>query len=99
MQSLCYYCMTPTMAGNTCTVCGRPPAPFSKKTDAGVLPPGTELDNGSVIVGAKIGRGGFGITYRALDKQRINRRYSAVAVEIGICKLLVRQRFYIQYIS
>ena len=69
MQSLCYYCMTPTMAGNTCTVCGRPPAPFSKKTDAGVLPPGTELDNGSVIVGAKIGRGGFGITYRALDKQ------------------------------
>ena len=69
MQSLCYYCMTPTMAGNTCTVCGRPPAPFSKETDAGILPPGTELDNGSIIVGAKIGRGGFGITYRALDKQ------------------------------
>ena len=69
MQSLCYYCMTPTMKGNTCSVCGRPAASLSQENDAGVLPPGTELDGGSVIVGAKIGRGGFGITYRALDKE------------------------------
>lgn len=69
MQSLCYYCMTPTMAGNICTVCKKSPPPFSKEKDAGVLPPGTELDDGGVIVGVKIGRGGFGITYRALDKK------------------------------
>ena len=69
MQSLCYYCMTPTMKGNTCSVCGKPAVSLSQENDAGVLPPGTELDGGSVIVGAKIGRGGFGITYRALDKE------------------------------
>lgn len=69
MESLCYYCMTPTMAGKKCTVCGRPPAVFSPTTDAGILPPGTELDGGSVVVGTRIGRGGFGITYRALDRE------------------------------
>ena len=69
MESLCYYCMTPTMAGKKCTVCGRPAVVFSQQADAGTLPPGTELDNGSVVVGARIGRGGFGITYRALDRE------------------------------
>ena len=55
------------MVGKTCRVCGKPQAVFSMEKDAGVLPPGTELDGGSVIVGTRIGRGGFGITYRALD--------------------------------
>ena len=58
------------MVGKTCRVCGKPQAVFSIEKDAGVLPPGTELDGGSVIVGTRIGRGGFGITYRALDCEK-----------------------------
>ena len=69
MESLCYYCMKPTMKGKTCSVCGKPAPVFSRDKDAGILPPGTELDDGSVVIGAPIGRGGFGITYRALDRE------------------------------
>ena len=54
------------MNGRVCTVCGREEAKISE-SDYGILKPGTEIDDGSVVIGAKIGRGGFGITYHALD--------------------------------
>ena len=54
------------MNGTVCSVCHREDAALTQK-DRGVLAPGTKLDDGSVIIGAKIGRGGFGITYHALD--------------------------------
>ena len=69
MDKLCYYCMTPTMKGNTCTVCGKKASSNEDTRNSGVLLPGTELDGGSVVVGEKIGRGGFGITYCALDRE------------------------------
>ena len=64
-QDLCYYCMTPTLAGGRCTACGRPAVATGKDTD--ILPPGTSLLNGRIILGNKLGRGGFGITYVGLD--------------------------------
>lgn len=73
MEQLCYYCMTPTMRGNVCTQCGKSASSREEARNSGLLIPGTELDEGSVVVGEKIGRGGFGITYRALDRETGNR--------------------------
>lgn len=64
--------MTPTMLPvvNRCSECGRGPAEYTQKDrERGVLPPGTELDGGKVVVGEKLGQGGFGITYIALDRE------------------------------
>lgn len=69
---MCYHCMTPTMAPvlNRCSNCGKGPAEYTQKDrELGVLPPGTELDKGNIVVGAKLGKGGFGITYIALDRE------------------------------
>lgn len=35
-----------------------------------ILPPGTLLDEGNIILGECLGKGGFGITYKAFDKTR-----------------------------
>lgn len=66
--------MTPTVdeKKGKCTCCGRAPAPLEGR-DPAILPPGTQLDEGSVTVGECLGRGGFGITYIAYDNQE-NRR-------------------------
>lgn len=64
--------MTPTMLPvmNRCSECGKGPAEYTQKDrELGVLPPGTELDGGNIVVGAKLGKGGFGITYIALDRE------------------------------
>lgn len=37
---------------------------------AKALAKGTELDDGSIVIGDKIGQGGFGITYLAFDRKR-----------------------------
>ena len=64
-QDYCYYCMTPTLAGGVCTVCGRSPGQTGREED--VLPPDTRLAGGRVILGERLGRGGFGITYVGMD--------------------------------
>lgn len=67
-MSMCYRCMENTGVDGVCTVCG---APIRTQRDAGdeyLLPLGAELDNGNVVIGEKLGRGGFGITYLARDK-------------------------------
>ncbi len=35
-----------------------------------ILPPGTLLDDGNIVLGECLGKGGFGITYKAFDKTR-----------------------------
>ena len=67
MKTMCYRCMSNTGENGFCTVCG---APIRTQRDIGddyLLPLGTRLDEGKIIVGEKLGRGGFGITYVALD--------------------------------
>lgn len=67
MKTMCYRCMRDTGENGFCTVCG---APIRTQRDIGddyLLPLGTRLDEGKIIVGDKLGRGGFGITYVALD--------------------------------
>ncbi|MDD3409405.1 MAG: protein kinase [Eubacteriales bacterium] len=64
--------MTPTMVNGVCSACGQPPLQRTTE-DAGLLPAGARLDDGNIIVGNKLGRGGFGVTYIALDT-KYNRR-------------------------
>lgn len=67
MKTMCYYCMSNTGENGICTVCG---APIRTQRDIGddyLLPLGTRLDENKIIVGEKLGRGGFGITYVARD--------------------------------
>ena len=62
--------MVPASA-TTCPVCGSPLDPGAGAAAnpdlVGVLPPGTQLNNGSFSVGRMLGRGGFGITYLGGD--------------------------------
>jgi serine/threonine protein kinase len=63
-QDYCTACLGPKETGGKCHVCGTPeqiqfPPP-------GHLPPGTQLA-GRYLIGAALGQGGFGITYRARD--------------------------------
>lgn len=66
MSELCYRCLRPAVVNGTCTACGAPRV-VRQEADIDLLPLGTRLDNGSVIVGDKLGRGGFGVTYIARD--------------------------------
>ena len=84
-QEYCYYCMTPTLAGGVCTVCGRAPGQTPREED--VLPPDTRLAGGRVILGERLGRGGFGITYVGVDTKTGQR----VAVKEFMPRYLARR--------
>ncbi|NLI21801.1 MAG: protein kinase [Clostridiales bacterium] len=84
-QAYCYYCMTPTLAGGVCTVCGRAPGQAQREED--VLPPDTRLAGGRVILGERLGRGGFGITYVGMDTKTGQR----VAVKEFMPRYLARR--------
>ena len=68
MDKLCYRCLQYTMENGRCTACHSPAVIRPAGTDPHVLPLGTKLDDGNIIVGDKLGAGGFGITYIARDK-------------------------------
>lgn len=68
MASFCFRCMQNTVRSGRCTSCGAPEVKRSE-SDVNLLPLGTKLDNGNIIVGDKLGAGGFGITYIARDKE------------------------------
>ncbi|MGN0996461.1 MAG: FHA domain-containing protein [Candidatus Ventricola sp.] len=61
--------MTETMENGRCSVCGRAPSVRSALSPQDVLPPGTLLDGGNIVVGEPLGQGGFGITYVAKDNE------------------------------
>lgn len=56
------------MENGRCKACHSPAVPPRAANEAHVLPLGTLLDDGNVIVGDKLGGGGFGITYIARDR-------------------------------
>lgn len=66
MASFCYRCMQKTVQSGRCTSCGALEVKRSEG-DVNLLPLGTKLDHGNVIIGDKLGAGGFGITYIARD--------------------------------
>ncbi|GEM_PF-2191857 len=66
MGRMCYRCMMPSVEGGICTRCGEPElSPGSNGDNA--LPPGSTLANGRFLVGKRLGKGGFGVTYIAYD--------------------------------
>ena len=72
MGKMCYRCMMPSVEGGICTRCGEPElGPDGNGNNA--LPPGTRLLNGRLVIGKRLGTGGFGVTYIALD-QKAQRR-------------------------
>ncbi|MBQ2954930.1 MAG: FHA domain-containing protein [Clostridia bacterium] len=66
MEKMCYRCLQETIKKGRCTACGAPEVSRSEN-DSELLPLGTLLDDGSIIVGDCLGRGGFGSTYIARD--------------------------------
>ena len=77
MKTMCYRCMKNTGVDGVCSVCG---APIRTQRDIGddyLLPLGTRLDDGNIVIGDKLGRGGFGITYIALD----NSQFGVIALK------------------
>ena len=65
MSDLCYHCMQPGVSGGRCRLCG---AAVNNARDPEALQPGATLDNGSIVIGELLGRGGFGATYIARDE-------------------------------
>lgn len=68
MNKMCYYCMRETVQNGRCTACGRRVSILNEQANLGVLPPGTLLDHGNIMVGELLGYGGFGNTYIARDR-------------------------------
>lgn len=68
MNKMCYYCMQETVQNGRCTACGRRVSILNEQANQGVLPPGTLLDHGNIMVGELLGYGGFGNTYIARDR-------------------------------
>ena len=68
MGNYCYRCMAPSVKNGVCTGCGEPEIrPDGNGENA--LQPGTRLMKGRLVVGKKLGSGGFGVTYIAYDEQ------------------------------
>ena len=65
-RKLCDNCFK-EIKGETCTFCGYKKSKY--KPDIGILPVGTVLHK-NYIVGQTIGKGGFGVTYKAHDMIR-----------------------------
>lgn len=61
----CINCMRET-DGGACPHCGFDAAQYRPPDDA--LPPGSSLNEEKYVIGRVLGRGGFGITYVALDR-------------------------------
>ena len=70
MNKMCYFCMQETVQNGRCTSCGRRASEHGSQERQDVLPPGTLLDHGNIIVGESLGCGGFGITYIARDRSK-----------------------------
>ena len=65
-ENRCMNCMRKrTDSGGACPYCGFDPGKY--KPPEQTLPPGTTLNHGKYIIGRVLGRGGFGVTYVALD--------------------------------
>ena len=65
-ENRCINCMRKrTDSGGACPHCGFDPGQY--KPPEQTLPPGTTLNHGKYIIGRVLGRGGFGVTYVALD--------------------------------
>ena len=65
-ENRCINCMRKrTDSGGACPYCGFDPGQY--KPPEQTLPPGTTLNHGKYIIGRVLGRGGFGVTYVALD--------------------------------
>lgn len=67
MNTMCYRCMRNTGVDGVCSICGGIIRTQRDIGDDYLLPLGTLLDEGNILIGEKLGRGGFGITYVALD--------------------------------
>ena len=67
-ENLCGRCLAVGAIQNgRCRACGA--AVVQRAENSGnLLPLGARLDNGSIIVGDKLGNGGFGVTYIAKEK-------------------------------
>lgn len=69
MSDMCYRCMQPEIRSGRCRVCGARAKERNSPEDHDILPPGTMLDGGKIMIGESLGRGGFGITYIARDEE------------------------------
>ena len=67
MSDMCYHCTQPGVTGSRCKLCGSRRITSSSSKDQDILPPGTLLDDGNIVIGELLGRGGFGATYIARD--------------------------------
>lgn len=63
---LCSRCLRELEEEGVCPFCGHDPD--AEQEDTSVLVEGTTLQSGRYLLGAMIGRGGFGITYAAWDR-------------------------------
>ena len=75
-QRCCIHCMTVTDQ-NRCPACGGETEPANRPRLAAPLPPETIL-NGRYLLGAALGGGGFGVTYRALKLTSLKPRLGTV---------------------
>lgn len=86
-MSVCYWCMENTGVDGVCTVCGKPIRTHRDNGDEYLLPLGAELDEGNVVVGEKLGRGGFGITYLARD----NSEFGLIALKEFVPSFMINR--------